>query len=267
MKKYLSIFKISFQQEFAYKLNFIMWRLRNVFQILIFFFLWDAAFSGPQKEIFGYTRDKILTYAFVLVIIRAIVLSSRSVDVASQIANGELSNILLKPMHYFKYWVTRDLSSKALNVIFAFFEIFVLLLILKPPIFLQTNILYLLLFIISLIISGFIFFNILMLTNFVPFWAPEVAWGAQFLVVVVVVEFLSGSFFPIDVFPAPIYNFLKLTPFPYLIFAPIKIYLGNFSLAQSLQSVLIGGLWCFILWLFMNSVWKKGLKVYEAVGR
>lgn len=267
MKKYLSIFKISFQQEFAYKLNFVMWRVRNVMQILVFFFLWNAIFQNNQGEIFGYTKDKILTYAFVLILIRAFVLSSRSVDIAGQISNGELSNLLLKPIHYFKYWLTRDASSKVLNAIFAFFEIGILLFLLKPPIFIQTNFLYLLFFVISVIFAMLIFFNILMLTNFVPFWAPEVAWGAQFLVVIVVVEFLSGSLFPIDIFPTPIYNFLKLTPFPYLIFAPIKIYLGNFTVSESIQSLLISGVWCVILYLVMNSVWKKGLKIYEAVGR
>lgn len=267
MKKYLSIFKISFQQEFAYKFNFIMWRLRNIMQILVFFFLWSAVFEVNKGEVFGYTEDKILTYGFVLILIRAVALSSRSVDVAGQISSGELSNLILKPINYFKYWITRDLSSKLLNAIFAVFEISILIMILKPPIFIQTNVLYLFLFLISLVISMFIFFNILMLTNFVPFWAPEVSWGAQFLVIVVVVEFLSGSFFPIDVFPTAIYNFLKITPFPYLIFAPIKIYLGNFSIAQSVWSLVIGGGWAIALWLIMNSVWKKGLKVYEAVGR
>ncbi|MBL7036430.1 ABC-2 family transporter protein, partial [Candidatus Microgenomates bacterium] len=127
MKKYLSIFKISFQQEFAYKLNFIMWRVRNILQILIFFFLWSAVFEGSEVEVFGYTEDKILTYGFVLILIRAIALSSRSVDIAGQISNGELSNLILKPINYFKYWITRDLSSKFLNMIFAAFEIVILI--------------------------------------------------------------------------------------------------------------------------------------------
>ena len=84
MKKLLSIFNISFQQEFAYRLNFILWRLRNVMQILVFFFLWDAVFNDPTKQFFGYDRARILTYAFVLIVVRAIVLSSRSVDVAGR---------------------------------------------------------------------------------------------------------------------------------------------------------------------------------------
>lgn len=266
MKKYLSIFRISLEQEFVYKLNFIMWRVRNMIQILVFFFLWNAVFEGRSGELFGYDKSKILTYAFLLIIIRAVVLASKSTDVAGQIAGGELSNFLLKPINYFKYWITRDLSSKALNILFSIVEVTVLVLILQPDIYLQTNILNLLLFLVSLVLGAFLFFCLLMLTNFVPFWSPESAWGAQFLVVVIVIEFLSGAFFPLDVFPGIVFNLLKFTPFPYLIFVPIKIYLGA-DMGFVLQSLMIASVWSVILWKLMNMVWQKGLKVYEGVGR
>ena len=267
MNKYLSIFKISFQEEFAYRLNFILWRFRNVLQILIFFFLWDAAFSGNATEIFGYDKAKIFTYAFVLIIVRAIVMSSRSTDVGGQIANGELTNLLLKPVNFFKYWITRDVSSKSLNILFGAFETVILVLILKPNLYFQGNPYYFLAFILSLFIGMFIFFNLMMLTNMISFWVPELAWGAQFLMIVVVADFLSGSFFPIDVFPNIIYQIIRFTPFPYLIFIPIKIYLGNFDLLLTIQSLLIGLIWCALLWKITLSVWKKGLLAYDVTGR
>jgi len=267
MKKYLRLFNISFQQEFAYRLNFILWRARNVMQILIFFFLWDAIFSGGATQIFGYDKAKIFTYAFALIIVRAIVMSSRSADVAGQIANGELSNLLLKPINYFSYWLTRDLSSKFLNILFSIFETVVLVLILKPNVFIQTNPVYLISFTLALIIAMFIYFTTIMMTSFVPFWVPEIVWGAQFLVIVIVVEFLSGAFLPLDIFPPTVYQILRFTPFPYLIFIPIKIYLGNFDYSMVIQSLIIGTAWCWVLWRIVNYIWKKGLLVYEGVGR
>ncbi|HTK03636.1 MAG TPA: ABC-2 family transporter protein [Alphaproteobacteria bacterium] len=235
-------------------------------QIIIFFFLWDAIFI-TNKEVFGYDKIKIFTYAFVLIIVRAMVFSSRSVDVAGQIANGELTNLILKPINYFWYWITRDFSSKLLNIIFGVFETLILIAILKPNIYFPSNPVYILAFLLSLIIAMFIFFNLSMLTSFVPFWVPELSWGAQFLMIVVIVEFLSGASFPLDIFPNTIYQILRLTPFPYLVFIPIKIYLGNFSYAVVAQSLVIGLIWCVILWKIMNYVWKKGLKIYEGVGR
>ena len=235
-------------------------------QIIVFYFLWNAAFTN-NSSIFGYTKEKILTYALLLIMIRAITLSSRSVDVAGQISNGDLTNLLTKPVNFFSYWLSRDISSKILNITFAIFELMFLYILLAPSLFLQTNFLYLVFFVVSIILAIFIFFNIMMLTNFVPFWMPEVAWGAQFLVIVIVVEFLSGAIFPLDVFPDYIYNFLLLTPFPYLVFMPIQIYLGSLSTGAVIKGIFIAGLWSLILWKITNIVWRRGLKVFEGAGR
>lgn len=273
MEKYFSVIKISFAQEFVYKLNFIMWRFRNILQILVFFFLWSSVFqsqpnsSSVEITYFGYTQSSIVAYTFLLILIRSIVMSTKSTDVSGHVSNGELSNYLLKPIHFFKYLLARDISTKLLNIIFSFFEILFLYLILRPNLFIQTNPFQILLFILSLVIAGFIFFSIVMLSNSAPFWVPEIGWGVQFLVTIIFVEFLSGAFFPLDVFPKPLYEFLKLTPFPYLVFVPIQTYLGNLSTFETAKNLIIGTIWSIILWLIMNKVWKKGLKIYEAVGR
>ncbi|HJY98119.1 MAG TPA: ABC-2 family transporter protein, partial [Patescibacteria group bacterium] len=190
MNKYWQIFKISFQQEFAYKINFIMWRVRNVFQIIITFFLWSTIFQAPQTVVFGYDRTRILTYVFALMIVRAIVLSARAVDVSSDVAEGNLSNYLVKPISYFKYWFTRDIASKALNLGFAAVEFAALFLILRPAFFLQTDPYVLFAFFLSLLVAMLIYFCILFIISAVPFWAPELGWASQFLVAVVVMEFL-----------------------------------------------------------------------------
>lgn len=265
--KYLSIFKISFAQEFAYRLNFIMWRVRNVMQIFLVFFLWDTIFSDPGRVLFGYDRAKILTYVFGIMIVKSMVLSARAADVAGDIYRGDIMNHLLKPMSYFKFWFTRDISSKALNLLFAAGEFAILFIILRPPFFLQTDPLALLGFFLSIALAIFIYFNLLFMTSSIPFWAPELGWGGHFLITVIIVEFLSGALFPVDILPQMVQKILLFTPFPYLIFFPIQVYLGKIS-----GTVLLGGLsislfWAITLWLVMNFIWNKGLRAYQASGR
>ena len=267
MKKYLQVFKVSLNQEFAYRLSFVMWRVRNVIQVLVLFFLWDTIFSNREGEIFGYDRDKILTYVLGLVFIKAFVLSARVQDVAGEIARGEIINYLLKPVNYFKYWLTRDISSKALNLVFAVGEFGLIYLILKPPFFFQDNFLQLFLFLISISLAILTYFLLLFIVNALPFWAPELGWGGHFLFTVIMVEFLSGVLFPLDILPMNIQNILNLTPFPYLIFFPLQIYLGKISGLIALKGIFISLTWIIILWFFMKSVWEKGLKAYQAYGR
>jgi len=267
MIKYWSVFKISFQEEFAYRLNFILWRVRNVFQILLTYFLWSTVFANPGTQIFGYNRAKILTYVFGIMIVRALVLSARAMEVSSDVAQGDLSNYLVKPMSYLKYWFTRDVASKALNLIFAAVEFFVLFLILKPPFFLQTDVVSLTAFLISIILAIFIYFFLLFLISSIPFWAPEIGWGSHFLITMVIVEALSGSLFPVNILPSTLQSIVLATPFPYLIYFPVQVYLGQITGTALIGGLMVAGAWTGILWFAMNFVWQKGLKVYQAIGR
>lgn len=267
MNKYLSVFKISFQQEFVYRINFIMWRVRNLLRFFLVFFLWDTVFSDPNRVLFGYDRSMILTYVFGLLIIRGFVFSARSFEAAGEISRGDLSNYLVKPLSYFKYWLSRDMSSKVLNLVFAVFETIILFLILKPPFFVQKDPVFLIGFLFALILATFIYFVMLFLTSSIPFWVPEAGWGAHFLVSVILVEFLSGALFPLDVLPGVIQKIINYTPFPYLLFFPIQIYLGKISGPLMFRGILVSLFWAVILWIIFNSVWKRGLKVYQAHGR
>ncbi|MGD8744377.1 MAG: ABC-2 family transporter protein [Candidatus Woesebacteria bacterium] len=267
MKKYFQVFRISFQQELAYRASFVLWRIRNVFQIFLVFFLWDTIFLNSDRVVFGYDRTRMLTYVFGLMFVRAFVLSSKSADVAGEVSRGDISNHLIKPISYFKYWLTRDISSKALNIGFALVETAILFVLLNPPFFLQSNPLTLAAFIVSLAIAMFLYFIILFLNGAVPFWFPEMAWGMHFVVAVVVVEFLSGALFPIDILPQTAQRVINLTPFPYLIFFPLQVYLGNIEGIELLRGIAVSVFWVVALWFSLDKVWQRGLRVYQAHGR
>jgi ABC-2 type transport system permease protein len=267
MGKYLSVFRISFAQEFAYRINFLMWRVRNVMQLFLVFFIWSSIFSDPSRQLFGYDREKILTYVFGILVIRAIVLSARAVDVAGEISRGDITNYLLKPINYFRYWFTRDISSKALNLGFAALEAVILFVILRPVIFIQKDGLILILFILSLIIAVLTFFCLLFLVNLIAFWMPENGWAAQFLFIVIITEFLSGGVFPLDILPLGIQNVLYSLPFPYLLFFPLQVYLGKLSTAFVFKGIAISFIWVIILGFSLRKVWNSGIKQYQAVGR
>ena len=52
MKKYLAIFSITLQEIFTYRLNMLMWRIRQVFVFLVPFFIWKAVLGGGG-DIYG----------------------------------------------------------------------------------------------------------------------------------------------------------------------------------------------------------------------
>lgn len=267
MNKYWQIFKISFAREFAYRLNFIMWRVRNVMQLVLVYFLWSSVFADPDREVFGYDREKILTYVFGILVLRAIVLSARVVDMAGEIANGEITNYLLKPVSYFKYWASRDLASKVLNLGFAAVEIIILYFVFRPQIFIQTDLLVLTATLVSIGFAAVLFFCLLFLVNMVSFWLPENGWAAQFLFIAIIAEFLSGGVFPLDIFPAVFQKILYSLPFPYLLFFPLQVYLGKIGGLNLIWGLTTGAAWILVLLTLVKTVWARGIKNYSAEGR
>lgn len=265
MKKYLTVFITSWSDGFVYRLNFILWRLRSVIVILTVYFLWEAVFRNGGV-IFGYTRDKILTYVFLTLVLRSFILGSRSMDTAGEIADGRLSNYLVKPISYHLYWFTRDLADKLLNILFSIGEIFLLYFLLRPPIFIQTDPLILFQFFIAVSFAVLLNFILGNLSSYFSFWTPGNAWGFWF-VYLVFQDFLGGVVFPLDIFPKAIYNFLTLLPFPYLLFFPANLYLGKIAGVDALRGFLVMGIWVFILAALLKKEWNRGVKDYQAEGR
>lgn len=266
MKKYLTVFAIDWQNQFIYRLNFVLWRARNILRFLMTYFLWRGVFVSTPS-VFGYSQAQLLTYVFLVLIVQTIVLSAPSADnIGGEIGNGDLSNYLVKPVSYLKFWFTRDLSSKLLNFLFASGELLVLWLILRPNLQLPTHFLQFAGFLVSLTLATGIYFFLNVSTRFVSFWAPENTWGLAFMIIIFM-EIFAGSLFPLDILPTWLFSLLQLTPFPYLIYYPISIFVGKIT---GLFILLILGqsmaYYCLMYYL-TRFIWRKGLKVYAAEGR
>lgn len=264
MKKYLEVFKVTWEEYMIYRLNFTMWRIRTILRLMIVFFLWSAIFVGRTK-IFGYNEAQMMTYILGTSIVSSFVLSSRTVDVGGEINEGKLTNYLLKPLSYFRFWFTKDIADKLFNLIFSIIELTILITIFKPPLYFQQNTFFLLLTIIAVGFSILMYFFINILLGFIAFWSPDI-WPPRFIFFVIT-DFLAGALFPLDILPKSIYTILSFTPFPYLLFFPLKIYTGGLLPADIFKGFIVLIIWTVILAKCVDSVWHRGLRVYSAEGR
>jgi ABC-2 type transport system permease protein len=264
MKKYLLVISNCVEEYFAYRLNFILWRLRVVISVLITYFLWISVFAG-QTTVFGYNESRILTYILMMVFVNGIVLSTRTSNVASEINYGTLSNFLIRPLNYFKFSFSRDLADKILNSLFSVIEFALLVVLFNPPIIVQSNIFMLILFLFSLLLAGLLYFEIGMILSFIGFWSYD-TWAPRFIFLILL-SFLSGSYFPLDILPGAIYNFLSYLPFTYLIFYPLKIYLGEMPTIFIYKGFFISFFWIAFLFFAMKLIWIRGLKIYTSEGQ
>lgn len=266
MKKYWTVFNLSFQNEFVYRLNFVLWRFRNVLRVTMTYFLWNSVFSSNTVA-FGYNKDQMISYVFMVLIVNSFVMSAPSNDnIGGEIGSGDLSNYLVKPLSYLRYWLTRDWASKLLNMLFAVGEFLILYLILRPQITFASSPIMIILGLVMVLFGSLIYFFVTKLAVFVSFWTPENTWSLMFMFLVFY-EILSGGIFPLDVLPQAMYQVLQWTPFPYMVYFPLAVLVGKISLEQATRIFLQSVFWLFASILLVAVQWKKGMKVYQASGR
>lgn len=263
MKKYLVYFGVRVQENLAYRLNFILWRVRNVFTLLFLYFLWVNVLK-VNTSIQGYTEPLIFTYLFLANFLNAVVLSTKTDQVAGDILNGNIINQLLKPVSFFGIVGTRELVDKLINIVFSIVEVSVFLIIFHPPLFLQTDPMALLVFLFFVILALLISFFISFALSMIAFWTTEI-WAPRFIFMVLI-SMIAGTIFPLDILPPVLYNLFLLTPFPYLVYVPAKIFLFGVT-AQTVQFALVGMMWLCISYVCSVLLWKRGIKSFSFFGR
>src|SRR3989338_6161894 len=247
MKKYYLIARNTWDEVLTYRTSFIMWRVRSVIQVLTIYFLWSVV-GPPGKTLLGYSQSLITTYIF-----------------GNEINSGNLMNFLIRPINYFLYWFSKDIGDKAMNICFSIVELTLIFLILRPPLFLQTDPFYISFFILSVILAIFIYFFINFLLGLIGFWSPEI-WAPRFIFITIL-GFFAGGLFPLDILPKTIYEIIRFLPFTYLMYFPIKTYLGQLSLFEILSGLSISAFWVFAIYFIVKLIWRKGIRSYTAYGR
>lgn len=265
MKKYYLACLVSLKEDTVYPLSILTWRIRNILRLFVVYALWSGIASETQSFL-GYSSSAIISYVLLTLIVQAVVFSSRTIDVTEMISSGDLSNFLLKPINLFRYFFALDLGNKTLNLVFSLFEFWFFLIFFKPTLLGPASLPHLFLFLLSLILALLIYYFINLALGFIAFFAPENTWAPRFLFFMTV-GFLAGELFPLDLLPPILFRFLMLTPFPYLIYFPIAVYLGKIDLGSLTTYSLVIIVWLFLLRFLTVWLWQRGLKANEAWGR
>jgi len=264
MRKYLQLANLTFQDYFVYRLNFYLWRFRSFITFLTLLFFWLAIY-GNQTNFLGYQKSQMLTYVVGVAFLRTIIFGTRSTDLAPQIRSGGLIKLLLKPIKVFKYFFTQDIVDKLLNLFFTVFEIGLVLFILNFSLYLPQSLATYFFFFVLVFLAVVLLFFISMTLSIVSFWTEEI-WAARFLFMVVFMEFLAGTYFPLDILPSWLTKIIYLTPSPYLIFFPMKIWLEQLTAGEIVRAILVCFGWLLFFWWLSVFLWKKGSRNYSAYG-
>lgn len=266
MRKYSQVMKINLQIALAYKWNLILSSLMDIFRIVAEIAFWKILFDATSgSAINGYNFSSIITYYIFMFIIGTVMnVGNIGNKIANDIKNGTLNNLIIKPINYIGYYFSEIISQKfvqLLIVVLTFVPIFV---VQASNISIGINLEQLLIFPVILLLSLLLNFFINIIISLLVFWITEVT--SFFFLKDILLDFLSGRVFPIDLLPKSILNIFGVLPFMYCTFFPITILTKRIANETFFKGLFMQIIWVAILYTIIKILWKLGIKKYSGTG-
>ena len=201
----------------------------------------------------------MITYHIWSFIVALLAQGHTALNLAVDIRMGRISSYLIYPFNFWEFHTASFLGFQILQLGITTVSLVIFSLIGILPNFQWS---YLLMGIgISLYVSIF-WFMLQYFTGILSFWLEE-TWILRVILQIITV-FLSGAVIPLELFPDALREFLTYTPFPYLTYYPIKVFMGDPVNFVKFFTVISS--WIFV-GLFVNTfIWKRGIKHYTAAG-
>jgi len=238
-------------------------RIGGLAYITALYYFWDAILQG-HDSLLGYTREQMLSYVLAMNLLRSFVFTGRGWELVHEIASGRLSNYLLRPVSYVGYALALDLAQKSVHAAASVLEIAFLIWVFSAPIYLPSRLSTWPLFLAATGLASLLYFLLEFIVSAIAFWTSES--GGPLFCLQLFLQFAAGAFFPLDVLPVWIRKALVWTPFPYLVFTPINIYLERTAWGQALGILAIQAAWLAVFYAVLRTAWQKGLQNYAAEG-
>ncbi|GAB4009879.1 MAG: ABC-2 family transporter protein [Bdellovibrio sp.] len=261
LSKWLETIRISMSKVMAYRLNFL---LQIIGPTLVFYFikynLWSSIFKDdPMKEIGGYTLATMLAYHTWGLLVELLASGYTAMNLSEDIRLGRISTYLIYPFNFWEFHTASFIGFQITQLFIAlvtFIAVALSGLIDVPSVMLVIKGLGF-----TLAIS-FMWFAMNYGIGLMAFWLEE-TWILK-VILMVIASFLSGGIIPLELFPKWLSAILEWTPFPYMSYYPVKIFMGYEP--NYMQAFVTCGSWFAFFLIFNAFIWKRGMKLYTAAG-
>lgn len=265
LQKYLKVFDIGLQSNFVYRWNFFLRSLFGLFPLLGTVFIWGAIFEAKGGGINSFDYASVVYYFLLVLVLDSLITPGDDEwQVATDIRDGQMNAFLVKPMNYLVYRMALFVSNRLLYTLMTLPVIILVFVVFRHYLVWPSSGTTWILTIISVFMAASLQFLIAYSVAMLAFWMLEIS--TVVFIIYSFEYFLSGHMFPLGLMPMAFQNILKLLPFPYEIYFPISIFMGQVHGAELWKGLLIQFCWVLIIAFGADTLWQRGLKQYQAVG-
>ena len=227
---------------------------------LIYLFVWSTAAGGETIE--GFSRGEFVSYYLILILVNQLTYAQTNWTVGDMIRDGSMSRLLLYPMSPLYNTLSTELAGKVVYMIFIIPITVVLACFLKPEI--NTDLINILAFIPALIMAWMLRFFWGYWLALLSFWMTR----AQALLALQdgLIFLFAGQVAPTALLPDGLREAAIILPFRYMVSFPVELIAGHLSSGEIISGFIFQFVWLFIAILLYQTLWRRGVKKYVAIG-
>lgn len=266
LKSIRALAKANLQVSMTYKINFILGIFSTLILIFVHYNLWLKIYDGNRVEqIGGYTFVEMVVYV-IMVRVLYVFVNSLNIEekVSREIKDGDISVFLTKPINYFLYNVSSKLGDMVVQIIISVLVLaFFFLILLRNMHSLPSAPMLILVFVTTIFgllintLIGYIF-------ALMAFWMEQVS--IMFVFKKNLINFISGVWIPISLFPDVFKKILSFLPFNYMQYFSVTIFQQSISASAIRQGIIIQLAWLIGLIILSHIIWKNGVAKFTSVG-
>jgi ABC-2 type transport system permease protein len=264
---YTQVFAVGWQNTFTYRWNFVLRSLFSFVPLIGTVFLWRAVFESQPAGALAtrYDYPQMIFYFLLTILVNLLTVPTDDEwQIASDIRDGFINSILLKPIDYFTYRYCLFAAYRLVYTLVAISPVLVVLWFfrhtLRWPAHPETYVV----FAVSLLLSGTLQFLIAYSIALLAFWLQEIS--TLVFIVYAFEVFFSGQMFPLDILPPRLLEVCGWLPFQYEVFFPVQVFQERLEPSQVANGLLIATAWVALGCLAARWIYRTGLKHYTAVG-
>lgn len=262
MDKYIEMIRIRFLMMLAYRTNYYTGILIYSINIGAYYFLWKAIYGG-KETIEGLSVLQMTTYVAVAWMARAFYFNNIDREMAMEIKEGKVAVELIRPYNYLTMKTMQGLGEGIFRLFF-FSVPGMLIVSLVFPIRFSADIYTWALFFVSIVLSFLINTQINLLTGMTTFFLFNNT--GLIRAKRVIIDLFSGLLLPLSFFPQGIQEVLKFLPFQGISYVPSMIFTNGFSFSETLQAIMLQGLWVLVLIVPIQALWILAKKMLVIQG-
>jgi ABC-2 type transport system permease protein len=259
---YVRLMRLSVLEQFQYRSANYFYMIGMIAEPVVYLVVWSTIARSHGGSVSGFTPGTFAAYYIVWTLVRNINIVFTPFGWEQRIKDGELSGLLLHPIHP----IHRDLAYFAgmkIVVIVLWLPIAaVLTLVFHPS--LQPTIVQCIVFFLAIWGAYLIRSMFLWALGLISLWTTRVS--AIFEAYFMAELLLSGRLVPLKLMPGWTRSLAGVLPFQSTFGFPITALTGPISRTQLWHGVATQALWIAIGTLIVQVTWRHGIRRFSAVG-